>query len=133
MCSIVARHIYHCWSFARSLGGKELVRRVPAALTWLSDPARILAHRGENDRYALTALGLAAARAVLPLDMTAGFAQLIRDLLTLAPSDQLLAAWRPLDHLIALELLFASRHHHRSTELLRLLSHRRRPGPDVRG
>jgi hypothetical protein len=55
----------------------------------------------------LTTLGLAATRAVLPLDLAAGFAQLIRDLLTLDPSDRLLAAWRPLDHLIVLELLFA--------------------------
>jgi helicase len=79
---------------------------VPSALAWLTDPTRVLAHRGENERYALTALGLAATRAVLPLTLASGFAQLIRDLLTLDPSDQLLARWRPLDHLIVLELLF---------------------------
>jgi helicase len=92
--------------FERSLGGKELVRRVPGALEWLSDPARVLAHQGEGGSCALTTLGLAATRTVLPLDLAAGFAQLLRDLLTLDPSDQLLAAWRPLDHLVVLELLF---------------------------
>lgn len=92
--------------FESSLGGKELVRYVPAALAWLSDPARILTYQGEKNRYALTMLGLAATRAVLPLGLAAGLAQLIRDLLTLDRSDQLLSAWRPLDHLIVLELLF---------------------------
>ena len=92
--------------FERSLGGRELAYRVPAALEWLSDPARVLAYQGENERYSLTTLGLAGTRAILPLHLAAGFAQLVRDLLTLDPSDQLLEAWRPLDHLIVLELLF---------------------------
>ena len=92
--------------FGHSLGGKELVRRVPTALEWLSDPARVLAHQSDGGRYALTTLGLAATRTALPLDLAAGFGQLIRDLLTLDPSDQLLATWRPLDHFIVLGLLF---------------------------
>jgi hypothetical protein len=38
--------------------------------------------------------------------VAAGFAQLLRDLLSLDPADRLLARWRPLDHLIALQLLW---------------------------
>ena len=113
----IAAHLAHCPEtgstveelqefFARTLSGEELAQHVPSALAWLSDPMRVLAYRGENDRYALTTLGLAATRAVLPLNLAAGLAQLLRDLLTLDPSDQLLAAWRPLDHLIILGLLF---------------------------
>lgn len=92
--------------FERSLGGQHLVRQLPSALTWLCDPTKVLAYQGEKDSYALTALGSAATRTVIPLDLAAGFAQLLRDLLTLDPSDQLLAKWRPLDHLIVLGLLY---------------------------
>jgi helicase len=46
---------------------------------------------------------------VLPLGLASGFAQLLRDFLSLDPTDRLLARWRPLDHLIVLELLFDRR------------------------
>ncbi len=92
--------------FERSLSGEKLAQRVPGALEWLSDPSRALVHRDARERYALTTLGLSATRAVLPLEVAAGFAQLLRDLLILDPSDRLLAGWRPLDHLIVLGLLF---------------------------
>jgi helicase len=68
---------------------------VPAALVWLTDPTRLLAFRDEYNRYRLTRLGLATTRAVLPLGIASGFAQLLRDLLSLDPTDRLLAAGDP--------------------------------------
>jgi helicase len=62
--------------------------------------------RDEHGRYRLTTLGLAATRAVLPLGVASGFAQLLRDLMSVDPTDQLLVGWRHLDTLIVLELLF---------------------------
>ncbi len=91
--------------FDRSLGGKMLSARVPAALTWLVDPARALAWRDEHGRYRLTVLGLRATRATLPLDVASGFGQLIRDLVTISPDDRLIERWGLLDHLIVLDLL----------------------------
>lgn len=94
--------------FERSLGGNKLASHVRGALSWLSDTSRALAFPDESGRYRLTALGLAATRAVLPLNVAAGFAQLVKDILSVDPSDQLLAKWRPLDHLLALVLLFGN-------------------------
>lgn len=91
--------------FERSLGGSSVVPRLHGALAWLADPARLLAFRDDQRRYRLTALGLRATRTVLPLEIAAGFAQLIRDVLSIDTMDKLLARWRPLDHLILLELL----------------------------
>jgi len=92
--------------FQRSLGGQTLVAYVPTALAWLTDPLRVLAWCDEQDKYRLTVLGLNATRAVLPLDLVAGFAQLFRDLLTVDPLDRLLEAWHLLDHLLLLDLLY---------------------------
>lgn len=91
--------------FARSLGGMKLAQEVRTALGWLADPSRALAHRKEDGRYILTTLGRAATRATLPPKVAAGYAGLLRDLLTIDPGDTLLSGWRPLDHLITLELL----------------------------
>jgi superfamily II DNA/RNA helicase len=91
--------------FARSLSGMALAQHVPAALAWLDDPLHMLAYRDEHDRYHLTVLGRKATRAVIPLHIAAGLAQLVRDLLTVDESDHLLAQWRPLDHLFVLTLL----------------------------
>lgn len=92
--------------FDRSLAGTALSARVPAALCWLEDPARVLAFRHpDTGRHRLTVLGLRAARALLPLPLAAGVAQLLRDLLTLAPDDGLLAGWCPLDSLLVIALL----------------------------
>ncbi len=90
--------------FARSLGGRGLAARVGQALDWLTDPRRVLAFEDERRRYRPTALGLRAARAALPLGVAAGHARLVRDLLALDPLDELLADWRPLDHLLVMEL-----------------------------
>jgi helicase len=65
----------------------------------------VLVYRDDAGRYRLTTLGLHATRGMLPLDIASGAAQLLRDLLSLDDADRLLAAWRPLDHLIMLELL----------------------------
>lgn len=91
--------------FVRSLGGVKLAQEVCPALVWLADPARALAHRKEDGRYVLTALGRAATKATLPPKVAAGYAGLLRDLLTVDPGDTLLADWHPLDHLVTLELL----------------------------
>jgi ATP-dependent DNA helicase len=91
--------------FAASLGGPAFANRVPLLLGWLADPARCLAYRDETSRYRPTVLGTRAARHALPLELAAGGAQLIRDLLVCDPSDRFLDSWQKLDHLIALELL----------------------------
>jgi superfamily II DNA/RNA helicase len=92
--------------FARSLGGRGLAARVGQALDWLTDPRRVLAFLDERRRYRPTVLGLRASRAALPLGVAAGYARLVRDLLALDPSDELLGEWRPLDHLLVLELTY---------------------------
>ena len=74
---------------------------VEGALAWLSDPSRVLAHRGDDGRYRLTSLGVEAVRATLPLSVAAGVGQLLRDLLSVDSSrpgaDQVAAAGSP-DH-----------------------------------
>jgi helicase len=90
--------------FDRSLGARAVVSQLDEALRWLTDPARVLAFC-ESERYRPTALGLSASRAILPLEIASGFAQLLRDLVSLDPTDQLLASWRPLDHLTVLDCL----------------------------
>ncbi|MEO0373757.1 MAG: DEAD/DEAH box helicase [Cyanobacteria bacterium P01_A01_bin.17] len=87
-----------------SLGGRALVGQVPGALRWLE--SQTLAYRDPEQRtYHLTVLGRRATRAVLPLPVAAGYAQLLRDLMTVDPQDQLLADWKPLDYLLVLDLL----------------------------
>lgn len=100
--------------FERSLGGQQFTRHIPSALDWLTDPFRILAWQDENDQYRLTVLGLKSTRAVLPLPLASGYAQLMRDLLSIDSTDRLLASWRPLDHLLVLNLL-----HERSVNIRR--------------
>lgn len=91
--------------FERSLGGKNLVDQIQNSLAWLADPSKVLAFCDAQGKYKLTTLGLATVRGILPLQMGAGIAQLIRDLTSIDASDQLLAQWRPLDHLLVLNLL----------------------------
>ena len=91
--------------FNRSLTGQTLADQVQPTLNWLTDPYRMRAFKNEQNRYRLTVLGLKATRAVLPLQLSSGFAQLMRDLLTVDPTDRLLSSWKPLDHLIVLSLL----------------------------
>lgn len=88
----------------RSLGGQVLADQVTTALNWLE--SHLLAYQDpERKKYHLTVLGKKATRAVLPLPLAHGYAQLLRDLLTIDPKDELFAQWKPLDHLLVLDLL----------------------------
>lgn len=88
----------------KSLGGQALGGQVPAALRWLE--SETLAYLDPNQKaYHLTVLGQRATLAVLPLPLAAGLARLLRDLMTIDPEDAFLADWRPLDHLLVLDLL----------------------------
>lgn len=92
--------------FTHSLGGHFLVSQVDEALNWLREPQHLLAWRDEKETYRLTALGIKAIQSVLPLELACGVGQLIRDLLTVDSTDQFVESWRPLDHLIVLNLLY---------------------------
>lgn len=96
---------------AHSLGGTHLVGQIAPALQWLT--RKTLAYE-ESDRHRLTVLGQRAVRSVLPLPLAAGFAQLIRDLMSFDPTDKLLGDWTELDHLLVLHAL-----HDRSPALRR--------------
>jgi superfamily II DNA/RNA helicase len=91
--------------FERSLGGGPLAEGIPTALSWLTDYSKSLAFRDENQQYRLTALGLTATHAFLPLPFAGGLAQLLRDIFSVDPADGILANWRILDHLVVLEIL----------------------------
>lgn len=85
-----------------SLGARELVSQVGPALRWLENQALAF---DENGQHRLTVLGERAAKAVLPLPLATGYAQLIRDLLSVDPDDKTMGQWKPLDHLLILQLL----------------------------
>jgi hypothetical protein len=88
----------------KSLGSQPLVSQIPSALRWLE--GETLAYLDpEQKTYDLTVLGKRATLAVLPLPLASGFARLLRDLMTIDPDDVFLADWRPLDHLLVLDLL----------------------------
>lgn len=91
--------------FSKSLGGNHLACRVTEALTWLTDPSRLLAFRNEEGRYQATTLGLFTIRSTLPVEIASAAGQLIRDILQLDNQDSSLSQWTPLDHLILLECL----------------------------
>jgi superfamily II DNA/RNA helicase len=91
--------------FARSLGARMMAGQVAGLLGWLCDAERCLAYADEQGRYRPTVLGRQAARALLPLDLAAGAARLVRDLLSVDEQDHYLGRWQDLDHLVLLELL----------------------------
>ena len=86
-----------------SLGGEQLIAQVAPALSFLK--RKTLTYE-EEGCYRLTTLGRRASRAVLPVEVAAGYSQLLRDLMSLDPKDELLRQWVPMDHLLALHLLF---------------------------
>lgn len=88
--------------FARSLGATEYVAQVMPALKLLESDT--LAYE-EAGKFRLTVLGDESTKAVLPSKITAGFAQLIRDFLSIDDDDRFLGQWQPIDHLIVLNLL----------------------------
>ena len=90
--------------FLRSFGGQAMASHLPVTLRWLTDPRRALTYQDESGRYRMTRLGLNSIRSTLPLSLAAGFAQLIRDLLSVDSEDRLLQDWMPLDTLIVLTL-----------------------------
>ncbi len=94
-----------CEFFSRSLGGKSLTCQIPKALVWLTNPTVALAYFDDKQKYRLTTLATKALRSSLPLDVAAGYAQLLRDVMYLDIDGHLLSNWHPLDHLIALEML----------------------------
>lgn len=94
-----------CEFFSRSFGGKSLTCQIPKALTWLTNPTIALAYFDDKQKYRLTTLATKALRSSLPLDVAAGYAQLLRDIMYLDTDGHLLTNWHPLDHLIALEML----------------------------
>jgi hypothetical protein len=91
--------------FNMSLGGRAMAGEVSTLLGWLCEPGRCLAYRDEHARYRPTVLGRRAAQAMLPFEVAAGAAQLVRDLLSADEKDRFLSQWQSLDHLILLELL----------------------------
>ena len=89
-----------------TLAGDELVGAVAPALGWLTDSSRVLAWRGDDLRFRLTALGSRALRSSLPLGYASGVGQLFRDLMELgAEPTSYLRRWSLLDHLLLMELL----------------------------
>lgn len=111
--------------FSRSLGGSGISAHLQRGLMWLTDPSRALAFLNEFGRYRPTKLGLAATRSALPVHVAAGFAQLVRDLLTIDSTDNLLINWHPLDSLTVLNLM------HDSIPSLRTFSWRLAEGVDA--
>jgi replicative superfamily II helicase len=89
--------------FAESLSGGELISKVDSALHWLQRGK--LAYQ-EDGRFCLTALGAYSVEAMFPLSVAKGWSRLLRDILTVDSTDDLLREWRPLDHILLLEMLF---------------------------
>lgn len=90
--------------FYRSFGGRAIASQVTEALRWLQGELLVF-HDEADGKRKLTTLGAATVRAVLPLRVGAGFARLLRDLMSLAEDEETLGRWTPLDFLIAIELL----------------------------
>lgn len=90
--------------FQRSFGGQHLAALVGAALYWLE--INKLAYVDESGRSKLTVLGKGTALSVLPPALASGYARLIRDLLEGDTDDLAIASWKPLDHLVCLNLLY---------------------------
>lgn len=60
---------------------------IPSALSWLSDLLSVLAYRDESAEVSAPVLGTHTIRTALPLGVGAGLGQLLRDLLTIDPTD----------------------------------------------
>jgi helicase len=89
--------------FLRSFGGQHLVALTGVALYWLE--THKLAYPDESGQYKLTVLGRSTALSVLPPALASGYARLLRDLLEGDSEDLAIASWKPLDHLVCLNLL----------------------------
>lgn len=89
----------------KSLCGTIPVGELDASLRWLADERHRLAVRDHRDDLRPTELGKRAIRSMLPLQVPASFAALIRDLLVLEDGLEVLGKWRLADTLIVLNLL----------------------------
>ncbi len=88
------------------LAGAAFAAEVGPALRWLSSADVAMAYRPDDGRWKLTRLGERTVSAYLPLPYAAGFARLLRDLLSLEASRPgLLGRWTELDHLLLIEML----------------------------
>lgn len=87
-----------------TLSGESAVDGLSEALSWLSASSRILAVC-EDGQWNATKLGKQAIRASAPLEAAVGMAQLVRDLLSVDPDDEILRSFSKLDLLILTELL----------------------------
>jgi len=87
-----------------TLAGEDAVTGLNEALSWLSASSRILAVC-EEGQWKATTLGKQAIRASAPLEAAAGVAQLVRDLLSVDPEDEVLRSFSKLDLLILAELV----------------------------
>jgi helicase len=93
--------------FNNSLGGTAQAAQVKAALAWLMSPRHTIAYKDETGKYRLTTLGMKAVLAAMPLELVCGFAQLMRDILTVNPEDTIIEQWTSLDVLVLLHLLYS--------------------------
>jgi len=90
--------------FLRSFGGQHLAALTGTALYWLE--THKLAYPDEQEHYKLTVLGRSTALSVLPPALASGFARLLRDLMQGDTDDLAIGSWKPLDHLVCLNLLY---------------------------
>jgi len=93
-----------CKFFKNSLGGKAIVSSIETSLSWLTDPSRMLVYEKDH-RYWLTAMGRAAIKSTMPMQMAASIGQLIRDLVEIDSNDKTLSSLVPLDVLTLIELV----------------------------
>jgi superfamily II DNA/RNA helicase len=87
-----------------TLCGEEAAYGCAAALKWLSNASRLLAFEHDGI-WRATRLGQSSIRSSLPLGSATGVAQLIRDLLSVDPDDNMLSHMSALDVLLLVELL----------------------------
>ena len=91
--------------FENSLGGKVVTENIERVIQWLCEGQRLLAWQDDEKGIGATALGKAVANSSIPLEVGAGLASLIRDLLSIDDEDKILAKWSLMDTLIVLEML----------------------------
>ena len=87
-----------------SMNGEDAINGCRHALRWLSSGERLFAHE-QDGVWKATRLGQAAIRGSLPLPMACGIASLMRDIMSVDPTDAILRHMSKLDLLLLLELL----------------------------
>jgi len=87
-----------------SMNGEDAIDGCRHTLRWLSGGERLLAHE-QDGVWKATRLGQAAIRGSLPLPMACGIASLMRDIMSVDPTDAILRHMSKLDLLLVMELL----------------------------